>query len=612
MIAARSISLRLCFLSLSCVTALIYSEVAQLEAMMMSNEQMIAQRHDRALTSTSDQMSTSSEERGASVTVEEEAGILSRFVSHFKPSYLWKKLASSWIMRFFRPHIYLRHSSDKVAAGNKLFLKVRADVATDLFSSPQFQKWSKYFTDAFPDNPDQGASIMVLTLVKHHEKKLVEAIPNTKVVNDKLAFGDHFKLALIRYIANAKNNAKSMPVADRLEESLVSLITRLKADDSSKSIGELVERDVRDILQSMLSSHQEVLGWPISPFAPPKDDDEAKVVKLLKDVGLDKVETDIFNSNEFKQWSKQVAESFPSRRDLGAGLMLETLSKVDQEKLLASIPTASVVDGKFAFGDHFKDALMKYIAVSADVNDVGGFAHNLEESLVGLINNLKRGETSWIGEVLEGEFLFVQLNKNKKGLFDIFVHPSVKNWYAFLCSKGNEHALSVLDIRLKQQGITSKQIGEVIRNSPDDFTKDVINKLIVYKLQLLLKTLTLGKAASGEVLRFETWLREATTIGAEVTNVLPLLRSLFSDKQIILLCSSPDLHGDDLKAYAEIIENAIIVSWKPGLSNELLATLGLDSFSLDDPMARCWMKYMTHQYRENANSEMAKVLRSQV
>ncbi|KAL7681510.1 hypothetical protein Plhal304r1_c056g0141561 [Plasmopara halstedii] len=138
MIAARSVSRCLRFLSLISVALLIYSEKSQLEATMTSNEQTIAQRHDRALMSTSDQTSTTLKERGAPFSVEEVVNRVSRLVSFFT-SYLWKKLASSWIMRFFKPHIDMSHAFDKIAAGSKLLIIAHADEVTDFFNSHEFQ-----------------------------------------------------------------------------------------------------------------------------------------------------------------------------------------------------------------------------------------------------------------------------------------------------------------------------------------------------------------------------------------------------------------------------------------------------------------------------------------
>ncbi|KAL7683836.1 hypothetical protein Plhal304r1_c039g0116931 [Plasmopara halstedii] len=57
---------------------------------MVSYERGKAQRHGRVLTSTVDQSSMLLEERGASVAVGEEAGLLSRFASHLNPVNIWQ------------------------------------------------------------------------------------------------------------------------------------------------------------------------------------------------------------------------------------------------------------------------------------------------------------------------------------------------------------------------------------------------------------------------------------------------------------------------------------------------------------------------------------------
>ncbi|KAL8010493.1 hypothetical protein Plhal710r2_c060g0169811 [Plasmopara halstedii] len=139
-------------------------------------------------------------------------------------------------MRFLMPHIYLRHSSDIPAAGGILFMKARADEAQDLFGSQEFQTWSKYFTNAFPDNLEKAADNMVLTLVRYFKDKLVYSIANTKFDDGKLAFDAPFEAALIRYIVNAKKIPESKPLAIRLEESMGSLIERLKENDKSERL----------------------------------------------------------------------------------------------------------------------------------------------------------------------------------------------------------------------------------------------------------------------------------------------------------------------------------------------------------------------------------------
>ncbi|KAL7681517.1 hypothetical protein Plhal304r1_c056g0141631 [Plasmopara halstedii] len=608
MIAEHSMSRRLCFLLLSCVAVSIYSEVAQLEAMMMSNEQTIAQRHDRALTSTPDQMSTSLEERGAPVAVEEEAGMLSRFVSYFKPSNLWKKLASSWIMRFFMPHIYLRHSSNIESAGNKLFIKVHADKVKDLFNSQEFQKWLKYFTDAFPDNPKNAASYMVSILASKHEVQLFESIPKTKVVDGRLVLGDK----------------KSELLADRLEESLLKLIKRLKADDSSKIIRERLEIGVRgdgisknkerlvkvDNVRPVqkLSSQQKVINKPVISLTSGLNYKEADAFLLLKSVGLDKVETDIFNSDQFQMWLKRITTIFDSPAIM-ADVMLTTLVKFDIIKVVASIPTTKFKDDKLAFGDHFKEALMDFIANGADVEYVEDSYKNLEKSVLDPINVLKSGEHSSFGEILEGEYLFTQLNKNKEGLFDIFDDSSVQKWYRSMDSKDKNEALSVIDRRLELQKINSKRIGEVIHQNRDNYTKKVMNDLVLYKLQSLFTVHTF-EGSLAEYHLFQGWIREAFHLDAKVTSVLSILRTGLSEKWIIQFCNYLIFNDVELSDYARTIELATIENLKSGLDNELLDKFELTWFSFLHPMARSWMTYMTIQHKQNACSVMSKVLRS--
>ncbi|KAL7681506.1 hypothetical protein Plhal304r1_c056g0141521 [Plasmopara halstedii] len=616
MIATRSVSLRLCFLLLSCVTVLIYSEISQSEAMMMSDEQ----RYNRALTSTPDQLSTSLEERGAPVAVEEEAGILSRFVSYFKPSYLWKKLASSWIMRFFMPHIYLRHSSDIPAAGNKLFKKARADEATDLFNSAQFQTWSKYFTAAFPDNPKVAADNMVLTLVQYHVDKFVQSIPKTNFADDKLAFGAPFEAALIEYIVNAKKNPETKVVAYQLEESLKSLIKRLNADDMSKSIGERLETGIRgdgisnskenlvNVVKvqpvQKLSSQEEVIGKPVILLSPILDKQESTAYNLLKKVGLDEVEMDIFNSEKFKQWSEDVAYHFPFDEDEGAGIMLKTLAKLDMVKLLTSISTAKVENGEVPFGNHFKDALIDYIAVAKDTDD---FADNLEKALLDLATNLMSGNNRIIGQILEGEVLISRIIKNKKNLVDVFQENNVRTWYSSVFVNGQERASVVLNLRLSQQGITDKQIGEAISKDLDKFTMDAMGGVVLRRLSLLLDNHKMDSVTSINTF-LETWFQQALVLNADADLVLPKLRDAFSDNEILSFCTSPELYGDDLKAFVQKMLNVFIHEYDNLSDVDVLNGFDLTSFTLEDPEVRFWMLIMKDRHKEAAGSEMAGII----
>ncbi|KAL7996781.1 hypothetical protein Plhal703r1_c37g0133561 [Plasmopara halstedii] len=673
MIAERSISRRLCFLLLSCVAVSIYSEIAQLEAMMMSNEQTIAQRHDRALLSTPDQMSTSLEERVAPVAVEEEAGMLSRFVSYFKPSNLWKKLASSWIMRFFKPHIYLRYSSDRLAAGNKLFIKVHADKAKDLFSSDEFRKWSKYFTAAFPDNPKDAAGLMVSTMAEHQQDLLIESISNTKVVGDKLAFGDLFGAALIEYGVKAQDNAKSEAFVDDLKKSLRALSDRLQKDESSKLIGvqlqEQIDRafgnevklvnadnvqpvhklsllqemtaeaklvnadnvqsvhklsspqgmiseeklvnadDVQPVLklssqQEMtdeeklvnadnvqpvhkLSSQQKVISKPVNSVTSTLNEQEKIAFNLLAASGLDKVETYTFNSVNFK-------------------------------KLLASISTTKVVDGKLAFGDNFRAAMMDYIAIAKDTDDLKGFAEELEKSLLALINQL-HGDKS--ADILKGELLVSSMNKNNKNLVDLFKESSVQTWYLDKSQKDKEEAFSVLDRRLKMQGITSKQIGEAFSHDPDILTSKQIGEavsqdpdiptgnamddLVHYKLSILLKNWKSERVTSDESF-LDTWFQEAFILNAVPERALAILRGSFKDPQILRSCVHSISYGGALETFARKIRSAVTNGWKGQKDAKVLGSFELEKFSFKDPVVNVWISYMTNY--EKVGDKIAKII----
>ncbi|KAL7679943.1 hypothetical protein Plhal304r1_c071g0159491 [Plasmopara halstedii] len=494
---------------------MIHSELSQLEAMMMSDQQ--THRHDQALTSFPDQLSTSLEERAAPVAVEEEAGILSRFVSYLKPSYLWKKLALSRTMRFLMPHIYLRHSSDIPAAGGILFMKARADEAQDLFGSQEFQTWSKYFTNAFPDNLEKAADNMVLTLVRYFKDKLVYSIANTKFDDGKLAFDAPFEAALIRYIVNAKKDKSPsrwlIPIGERLEKGI-------RGDGISSSEENLVNGDrVQPVQRS--SSHEEVIDKHVISITPSRNDQEAIALTLLKNVGLDKEEKYIFSSNEFVQWSEQIAEIYRKEPREGVRVMWTTLAKHDLEKLKKSISDTKVVDGKLAFGDRFKDSLIDYIAIAEDVEDLKSFAIHLEDSLFSLCRKLVKGETPSIGENLEDE-VFTLIVKSNKNLNDIFNHPSVRSWYHSMFLDGEEHALSVVNLKLMQHGFTSEQIGEAYRKPTSEFVRYFMSDLALYRLRKLSKDFKPDKVTSDSISNFEALIQEAFYLQPQPEDVLKI------------------------------------------------------------------------------------------
>ncbi|CEG41406.1 uncharacterized protein PHALS_11756 [Plasmopara halstedii] len=399
------------------------------------------------------------------------------------------------IIKPYNPLIFNLNQHEKAAF--RLLKDVGLDkVDTDIFNSQKFRVWSNQIKSHFPFEKDEGASIMLTTLAKLYLEKLAKSIPTTELKDGKLSFGDHFEVALKNYIANAKGNAEFDPIADRLEEALLALIVRLKEDEESKTIADRLEHlDNGDLISNSkkkvgnvdnvqpvqtFSSQHKVISKPVISLTPGLSYNEASAFALLKNVGLDKVETDIFNSDQFQKWLEQMEIMF-SRPEKRAEVMLTTLAKSDNKKFVASIPTTKFEDDKLAFGDHFKEALMDFIAKGADVEYVKDSYKSLKKSVLELINNLKSGEHSSFGEILEGEFLFTQLSKNMEGLFDILDDLSVQKWYFSMETKNRKEALEVLDRRLKLQKINSKRIGEVIGQDRDNFTKNVFNDLVVYK-----------------------------------------------------------------------------------------------------------------------------------
>ncbi|KAL8013079.1 hypothetical protein Plhal710r2_c040g0139181 [Plasmopara halstedii] len=597
MIAERSISRRLCFLLLSCVAVSIYSEVAQLEAMMMSNEQTIAQRHDRALTSTPDQMSTSLEERGAPVAVEEEAGMLSRFVSYFKPSNLWKKLASSWIMRFFMPHIYLRHSCQQATSflSNCMLTRRRTSSAV-------------------------AAGYMVSILATKHEVQLVNSIPKTEVVNDKLAFGDEFEAALINYL---RGNEKSETFKDSLKTSLLALSGRLQKDESSELIGVKMQEQIMSVSSGneeklvdavnvqpvhKLSSLQEVVSEPVTLVTPRLSTQEEEAAYLLNEAGLDKVVKDIFNSKQFKVWSEQMKTHFPSKEDGGASIMLTTLAKLDREKVLDSIPTTKVVDDELAFGRNFRAALMDYIALAKDTEDPPHFAQKLQESLLALIKQLE-GELNWsFGEILKGELLVSSIKKNKRNLVHVVEDRNVRIWYDTESNNDKERAISVLYRRLKLQGITNQQIGEAVHQDPLILNEQVMADLVHYQLSIMLKS-RIEKDVILKDSYLITWFQEASVLNARANELLIILREAHvHDAYIVRYCSDLAGHSDKSKELLRRVQAEVTNEWSEMDDAEVLNNFMLRKFSFDDPVVQAWVLHVNSQKGEAASSFIADLV----
>ncbi|KAL7681501.1 hypothetical protein Plhal304r1_c056g0141451 [Plasmopara halstedii] len=535
-------------------------------------------------------------------------------------------------MRFFMPHIYLRHSSDIPAAGGILFMKARADKVEHLFGSKEFQTWSKYFTNAFPDNLEMAADNMVLTLVRYHIDKFVDSIPKTKFDNGELAFGAPFEAALIKYIVKAKKIPESEPEAIRLEESMGKLIKRLKEDDKSKSI-ELVNVDNVQPVQKLspnqngegkleigirddgisnskenlvnvdnvqpvqkLSPNQNGISKPIISFTSASDEQVATASKLLQDAGLDKVSEGIFNSQEFQKWSELIAKTFPDEPHEGAGIMLITLAKVDKDKLLNSIPTTKIENSELTFGVRFKDALIDYIATAKDTDDL---ANDLESALLGLTNSLlKKDRNSLIAQRLNGEVSISRIIKNKKNLVDVFQEDSVRRWVSSLSKKGDKEFASImLDHKFNQQGITNEQIGDAISKSPDFLTEKALNGVALCRLSSLLDNHKLNSVTQTDEL-LKTWFQEAMVLNVYYEDALPKLKSVFSDIQIISFCVPHALQNGVFQKPANVILNVFIRSWKETDDLGVLKALNLPRFSFDDTMSRFWIKVMETRYNE--------------
>ncbi|CEG44974.1 uncharacterized protein PHALS_01297 [Plasmopara halstedii] len=570
--------------------------------------------------STSDQLSLSLEERSAPVAVEEDAGMLSRFISYFKPSYLWKKLASSWIMRFAKLHIYLRHASEIDVAGNKLFKQVHADKVPELFSSREFQKWSKYFADAFPDDPNMCAQYMVLTLAKHQKTKLVSSIPSTKVVDGKLAFGDFFKVALIDYIAKARSDAKSKPLADDLEKSLLIFSKTLTLNEDSKSIGEQLGREIGisnrkeklsdvDIPQPVqkFSTQHELISKPLTPLTPAIDNHEATASEPLKVVQLDKVQSEAFDSQKLLSWLKLIKEAKPDESGNYADLSLSGMAKRKIENLFDSLPAAKLVDGKLAFGDRVKDILMNFLAEATPVSNFKGLADHLERSLLKLSENLKADEESkFIGEQLEGEIRVVRIRSNNENIVDVLEHPSVQKWYFSQPTQETVSAGSILAAKLLQQGIKDTKIGVAHLEARSPAAKKIMKEVVYSRLVLNLQV----SSDETTIESIDRWICLAIELNADVeTVVFPLLKKSISVGSILRICFFVKPSRVDAKAYMEGIHDAVFKSWESIGDEAALKELGLETFYFEELLAREWIDYMISRHSNDANAVMTKILR---
>ncbi|KAL7680768.1 hypothetical protein Plhal304r1_c062g0148901 [Plasmopara halstedii] len=527
---------------------------------MVSYKRTMAQRHGRILTM--DPSSELLEERGASVVSGEEAGLLSRFVSHFNLSNIVKKIASSKAMMFFIPHIYLRNASDKEAAAYKLFQKAHVDkVKTNLFESDEYYKWSGYFEKAFPNDYNLRGELMVSVLTKHGQDILINSIPSANLNGYELNISIGVEDALINFLANAKSVQNTKNFADRLDDALFKLSNNLqKADAISKEIGERIEGKLLfepissknnnlvddNTIQPVLSSQQNGRRMPHIYLRDVSEKQGAALI-LLKNAHVDKVKRDLFSSQEFQTWSKYFADAFPDNPKVGASLMVDALWKVDKLTLIYSIKTAEVVNGKLAFSDDFKGALLEKLAWYRKTKGFESETKLLEDSLFYLSHKLKRGDDNSrsIGELLEGE-LYVESISSDMEIADRFEFPSVQKWYFSLPKQEGKSAASVLLFKLEEQGLNYNDIGYAVANAKTKTTMAIMKELVDYIMQVQMDTSHLKKAIIGQSSNFSWWVMDAAKLKADVgTSVLPTLRKNLTDEQILLHCSAAENLGDD-------------------------------------------------------------------
>ncbi|KAL7692207.1 hypothetical protein Plhal304r1_c007g0028691 [Plasmopara halstedii] len=553
---------------------------------MVSYKRTMAQRHGRILTM--DPSSELLEERGASVVSGEEAGLLSRFVSHFNLSNIVKKIASSKAMMFFIPHIYLRNASDKEAAAYKLFQK------RTLTRSRRISSRAMSITNG---------ELMVSVLTKHGQDILINSIPSANLNGYELNISIGVEDALINFLANAKSVQNTKNFADRLDDALFKLSNNLqKADAISKEIGERIEGKLLfepissknnnlvddNTIQPVLSSQQNGRRMPHIYLRDVSEKQGAALI-LLKNAHVDKVKRDLFSSQEFQTWSKYFADAFPDNPKVGASLMVDALWKVDKLTLIYSIKTAEVVNGKLAFSDDFKGALLEKLAWYRKTKGFESETKLLEDSLFYLSHKLKRGDDNSrsIGELLEGE-LYVESISSDMEIADRFEFPSVQKWYFSLPKQEGKSAASVLLFKLEEQGLNYNDIGYAVANAKTKTTMAIMKELVDYIMQVQMDTSHLKKAIIGQSSNFSWWVMDAAKLKADVgTSVLPTLRKNLTDEQILLHCSAAENLGDDAIA---LVKNT--GCHQAGKDKTLLTDFRCADFSSRDVPESDWTGYM--------------------
>ncbi|KAL7681505.1 hypothetical protein Plhal304r1_c056g0141491 [Plasmopara halstedii] len=385
---------------------------------------------------------------------------------------------------------------------------------------------------------------------------------------------------------------KSTP--DQLSTSLEERVAPVAVEEEAELLSRVVsylEPSYLSVISSTSASNEKV----------------ATASKLLQDVRLDKVSEGIFNSQEFQKWSELIAKTFPDEPHEGAGIMLITLAKVDKDKLLRSILTTKIENSELTFGVRFKDAMIDYIAIAKDTDDL---ANDLEKALLDLTSSLlKKEPDSLIAKRLNGEALISRSIKNKKNLVDMFQDKSVRTWYSSIYEKGWNRASIVLNLRLNQQKITNKQIGEAIDKGADSFTIKALDGVVLRRLSLLLDHYKLDNVTPVKLI-IKSWFQQALALNADINLVKHKLQDAFSVKQILSFCTSTELHEKDLIAPAKKMLDTITDEWDPKevSDSDVLDILELTRFFLSDPLARLWVVVMYNRHKDASGSKMAEIL----
>ncbi|KAL8013061.1 hypothetical protein Plhal710r2_c040g0138991 [Plasmopara halstedii] len=378
---------------------------------------------------------------------------------------------------------------------------------------------------------------------------------------------------------------KSTP--DQLSTSLEERVAPVAVEEEAELLSRVVsylEPSYLSVISSTSASNEKV----------------ATASKLLQDVRLDKVSEGIFNSQEFQKWSELIAKTFPDEPHEGAGIMLITLAKVDKDKLLNSIPTTKIENSELTFGVRFKDAMIDYIAIAKDTDDL---ANDLENALLGLTRSLlKKEPDSLIAQRLNGEVHISRIIKNKKNLVE-------RTWYSSIYEKGWNRASIVLNLRLNQQKITNKQIGEAIDKGADSFTIKALDGVVLRRLSLLLDHYKLDNVTPVKLI-IKSWFQQALALNADINLVKHKLQDAFSVKQILSFCTSTELHEKDLIAPAKKMLDTITDEWDPKevSDSDVLDILELTRFFLSDPLARLWVVVMYNRHKDASGSKMAEIL----